>query len=216
MEITDVIRIARAAELALNDLARAPALAAEAGKLAAVAGAVRVFGDKLSLDSGGFDGAEAGAVSAALAVDPARASREELVRAIESLGGKPLRAAASAAPEEKLRAKLKKMQVEAKKPEPVRFVKVNEERPSGELAQGFRPPGVDTSPQASKLAENLLLFFKDAQDHPNVVSHFHAMGCDRRCVRPGGACPDIRVCTGAFDPSFDPDMPDALSGQTEE
>lgn len=209
MDITDIIRIARASEKALRTIADSEAWAAHEGKLKALAAGVRVFGDQLSIDTGGFDAGEAGTVAAALAVDPDTASRDDLIKAIETIGGKKLRAnVLTQAKEDNLRGKLKKMQADAKKPEQLRVVRVEADRPSGELASGFRPPGLDTTPFAGHLAKKLRMFFDGNASHAKVVGHFHAMGCDRRCERPGGACPEIRVCTNLFDPAFDPEKPD--------
>lgn len=67
----------------------------------------------------------------------------------------------------------------------------------------FRPPGVLTNPESQPTAKSLLDYFailgKDGPGKAKVGLYQQHMGCDMRCIRPGGCCPNVPICGALLD-----------------
>jgi len=146
-------------------------------------------GERPGLDPGTEDEAFAAAT-----MDPASAGLDRTLWALRALGDFAADPAVGLA---ELRARLLETQRKVREARRIAVVRVGgQEEGAG---PGFRPPGVLADPRTTVLAEALSAILDDHQEATQVLDHLSRTGCDRRCVRPGGCCPETLRCSAAFD-----------------
>lgn len=67
---------------------------------------------------------------------------------------------------------------------------------TGVVTDGFAPPGVVAEPEFVAAAEKLQVWFEEhmPKREETIRAYYARMGCDGRCARPGGSCPNALIC----------------------